>query len=82
MKYRRAPSYYEEEIGFGVVCEGKTPEQAKLEAIVGDLIWRSQCRKCDQVGHRIVDEGYGGPDHGCVDLHCLRCGWSQHTTLY
>ena len=39
-------------------------------------------KKCDREGHRIVDMGYGGPEGGCVDLQCKRCGWSSKTILY
>lgn len=38
---------------------------------------------CNVVGHDIVDEGYAGPDSGCIDLVCKRCGWGPgKVTLY
>jgi hypothetical protein len=30
----------------------------------------------------MVDDGYGGPDSGCMAGHCPRCGYSFHHTLY
>jgi hypothetical protein len=38
--------------------------------------------KCKALGHNIVDNSYGGPDSGCVDVYCTRCGFSHHVTLY
>ncbi len=37
---------------------------------------------CRMRGHMWVDAGYGGPESGCVDMHCTRCGYSHHVTLY
>lgn len=31
---------------------------------------------CAFNGHKYVDEGYAGPESGCIDLVCTRCGWS------
>lgn len=39
-------------------------------------------RYCAEHGHQIVDDSYGGPDSGCVDLHCTRCGFSHYVQLY
>lgn len=30
--------------------------------------------QCLVVGHDLVDEGHAGPDSGCIDLSCKRCG--------
>jgi hypothetical protein len=32
--------------------------------------------------HDFVDRSYGGPDSGCVDLACKRCGYNHYVTLY
>jgi hypothetical protein len=37
---------------------------------------------CEWSGHELVDNSYGGPDSGCMAMHCSRCGWSFHHTLY
>lgn len=37
---------------------------------------------CAMRGHDIEDHSYGGPESGCVDLQCTRCGWGHHVTLY
>lgn len=31
---------------------------------------------CAVVGHDMHDDGYAGPDSGCVDVNCHRCGYS------
>lgn len=28
------------------------------------------------------DDGYGGPESGCIDLHCPDCGYSHRVVLY
>lgn len=37
---------------------------------------------CRMRGHKIVDHSYGGPDTGCVDVECTRCGQNWYTRLY
>lgn len=37
---------------------------------------------CLLKGHDLIDEGYAGPDSGCIDMVCKRCGWSSRTWLY
>jgi hypothetical protein len=38
---------------------------------------------CAVLGHKLVDSGYAGPDSGCIDIGCTRCGWSAgHVQLY
>lgn len=37
---------------------------------------------CKVRGHAWVDNGYGGPESGCIDMHCTRCGHGYHVTLY
>lgn len=31
---------------------------------------------CRLRGHKLEDHGYGNPDSGCIDIVCVRCGWS------
>jgi hypothetical protein len=37
---------------------------------------------CKWKGHDIVDRGYGGPDSGCMDHECRRCGQYWSVPLY
>lgn len=37
---------------------------------------------CHFKGHALMDDSYGGPDSGCIDLTCTRCGYNFHQTLY
>lgn len=84
--YHRVASALDQEIGFNVACIGMSEEEAIKAAkdrwFYNDLYFRAMCRICDREGHKIQDNGYGGPDSGCVHLDCLRCGWSHHVTLY
>ncbi|MCY1300615.1 hypothetical protein D9M69_534600 [compost metagenome] len=48
-----------------------------------DLLHRlAMSNQCAMRGHAIEDHSYGGPESGCVDLQCERCGWSHYVTLY
>lgn len=35
-----------------------------------DYLW------CAKRGHDLVDEGYAGPESGCIDMTCRKCGFS------
>jgi hypothetical protein len=35
---------------------------------------------CISHGHNFVDRGYAGPDSGCIDMVCQRCGYDAGTT--
>ncbi len=37
---------------------------------------------CNVKGHKWIDESYGGPDGGCIDLYCERCGRNHYVRLY
>ena len=37
---------------------------------------------CKTLGHKMIDNSTAGPDTGCVDVYCQRCGYSYHQTLY
>lgn len=51
------------------------------------VLWANACMLAGMVickvrGHAWVDNSYGGPESGCVDMHCTRCGHGHHVTLY
>ena len=48
-------------------------------AMVRDQIARLLCKLW---GHRLIDESYGNPETGCIDMYCERCDWGYHQTLY
>ena len=31
---------------------------------------------CRLFGHKLTDCGYAGPESGCIDICCVRCGFS------
>lgn len=42
-----------------------------------DLLWqRLVYLYCECVGHDLHDDGHAGPESGCIDVNCHRCGWS------
>ena len=44
---------------------------------VGQILkYRCLLVVCQVRGHDLVDEGYGNPESGCIDVCCKRCGWS------
>lgn len=45
-----------------------------------NVLSKRLAKKCKH--ERMVDHGHGGPDGGCIDLHCARCGFSHHHVLY
>ena len=46
---------------------------------IRDLIAQLVCRV---KGHDWQDNSYGGPETGCIDMDCRRCGYGFHHTLY
>jgi hypothetical protein len=34
---------------------------------------------CALLGHAWIDNGFGGPDSGCIEMECTRCGFSAPT---
>lgn len=34
---------------------------------------------CRISGHDLVDEGFAGPDSGCIEMVCKRCGYCYPT---
>jgi len=53
---------------------------------VGYLLIQPICalrfKLCSWRGHKLVDEGWAGPDSGTIYLVCERCGWSYEHILY
>lgn len=51
-----------------------------------DFWWRLQFRVaplvCRLFGHRLEVESDVSPDAGSEDLHCTRCGHTNHITYY
>lgn len=47
-------------------------------------IWRihAEIAWCETFGHNYIDDSYGGPESGYVDVHCSRCGHGWHHQLY
>lgn len=37
---------------------------------------------CEDLGHVLVDCGYAGPESGCMDHECSRCGQYWSCPLY
>ena len=62
--------------------EGYTEVEARQVMLLADMVQVQAKRTCAKIGHRIVDSSYGGPESGCVDLHCTRCGYHYNVTLY
>ena len=45
--------------------------------MVGDFtVWVIEMMDCIINGHQLEDEGCSGPESGCIDLTCQRCGYS------
>lgn len=65
-----------------LMFEGYTEVEARRIMILNDMMLIQAKRKCAKIGHRIIDSSSGGPESGNIDLHCVRCGYSYHVTLY
>jgi hypothetical protein len=63
-------------------CNGYTEVEARQIVLLSDLMYAQAKRKCAKIGHRIVDSSTGGPESGCIDIHCARCGYHYNVTLY
>lgn len=80
-----ADGYFDPERG-----PGKSPQPTYFGSLIKGVFvvtWALieyviRCAICKRYGHKIVDESYGGPETGCVSLHCTRCGFDHHETLY
>ena len=53
-----------------------------LICVMVEVKWVINTKICEWQGHELVDEGYAGPDSGCIDIVCRRCGWNYRKTLY
>lgn len=62
---------------------GPTPSKPTPITIACDILrqlWVSI--PCAIGGHNWRDDSYGGPDSGCYDMTCERCGYSFSEVLY
>lgn len=75
-------SRYGFDVGYLTVVEGWDAASARATVLFSDLLGRYLRRRCQLMGHRWVDDSYGGPNGGCMAGHCRRCGDSFYTTLY
>lgn len=68
-----------DEFGMDEVAEG-LPAPAKWRkypwALKIVLTRRVKELTCKVIGHDLHDDGWAGPDSGCIDVNCHRCGWS------
>lgn len=61
--------------GIARYCEGMKPMHAAWVA------WRNMSLQlwlmfvCRVRGHDFADDGFGGPECGCIDIRCQRCGF-------
>lgn len=76
--YRRSPN----EIDRLVVTEGMTWAAAKSLVVMTELLQAYAKRVCAFNGHKWIDDSSGGPESGCIAMHCGRCGYSVHHRLY
>lgn len=61
------------------------PSDLKREALLVAMrhhLYNKAMLICEKEGHDWVDNSYGGPESGCVDLECRRCHQSHYQTLY
>lgn len=58
----------------------REPSYIEFASILSRVFWNNF--KCSLVGHDIIDESVAGPDSGCMDHYCKRCGRYWHVTLY
>ena len=72
----------EEEDAGVVVCKPLPFVLFAIKFIIQDMYNLMISKVCDIKGHKLVDESYGGPESGCMDHSCNRCGQSWSVTLY
>ena len=68
------------DVYYMVLSEGRHP----IIAWATEIVWRIRaavgavmCAISDD--HNLIDEGYGTPESGCIDMRCDRCGYSFRT---
>jgi hypothetical protein len=79
---RAGSSTIQQDIGYMVACEGYSIPAARRAAIRAHIGWAFSALRCLLTDHKLQDNSYGGPDSGCIDLNCRRCGRNYHTALY
>lgn len=78
--YRLAKASLAQDIEYRRAFGDKLP---RIYALAGAAGFVGAVATCAVFGHRWVDSGYGGPDSGCIDINCARCGFEHgRTTLY
>lgn len=70
---------FQQDVGYQLVCEGRSKPVAFVRSLYGSIVGVAKVAVCACVGHKLVDSGYGGPDSGCIDIGCSRCGFSYPT---
>lgn len=71
-----------QEISYLMMCEGFTEAEAKREVLMQELRAAQARKVCRKVGHKWIDESYGNPESGAIDMHCGRCGFAHFVRLY
>lgn len=83
-------AYFDQEEAAGTFGPPPGPQPTEFGSILkgiwfttlGSVLDRLTYAYCRRFNHDLEDDSYGGPESGCVSLHCKRCGWSHHETLY
>lgn len=59
------------------------PGETYLGCAYSALVVITRFTYCSLFGHAWEDQGYAGPDSGCIDLVCTRCDYrAGRTVLY
>jgi hypothetical protein len=82
MKYAAAIYSARLDTSYLVACEGYSKREALRVVVMQELVDIQARRRCKAEGHRYVDESYGGPNSGGIDVHCTRCGHSISHPFY
>lgn len=54
-----------------------------IVGIVNAYLYEMKVREhCDNVGHKYMDDSFGGPEHGYMGVICTRCGFTEGSYLY
>ena len=55
----------------------------RVMAVLDSARFVGNAAVCAVVGHKWQDNGHAGPESGCIDIGCARCGFDQGAvTLY
>jgi len=64
-----------EVIAYDVYCDNR--KFPTFWTIIGLVKLLYRIISCKIFGHKLVDYGCAGPDHGYIDVCCERCGYSH-----